>query len=194
VIVGAVSGGAAHPGGEFPAGDGFFAFISTSTAVNAVTGTNWEGVGVQPDVPVNPEKALERAEILALEAILRNNRPESVETRWTFEALKAEASPVKGPPLTDYVGTYAGAEISTENGYLTLKRDRRPPWKLVRIHDDVFCVKDEPFRRVLFERDRGPGARDQRNHGHGITRLQLIRAGGASTWFEKSQTSGAPAR
>lgn len=23
---------------------------------------------------------------------------------------------------------------------------------LVRIHGDVFCVKDEPFRRVLFER------------------------------------------
>lgn len=30
-------------------------------AVNPVTGTNWEGVGVQPDVPVPADQALERA-------------------------------------------------------------------------------------------------------------------------------------
>ena len=176
VIVGQVSGGAAHPGGEFPAGDGFSVFVSTSTAVNPVTGTNWEGVGVHPDVAVNPQQALERAEILALEAILKENRPESVETRWTLEALRAEAVPVQGPPLTDYVGTYAGAEVSTENGYLTLTRGRRPPWRLVRIHGDEFFVKDEPYRRVAFER----------GGGHTVTRLQLVRAGGISTWYRKS--------
>ena len=188
-IVGAVSVGAAHPGGEFPVGDGFFVFISTSQAINPITGTNWEGVGVKPDVTVSPEKALERAEVLALEAILKNSqplansRPEDIETRWTLEALRAEASPVKGPPLTDYVGAYAGAEISTENGYLALRRGNRPPWALVRIRGDVFCVKDEPFRRVLFERDSA---------GHGVTRLELVRAGGAATWFLKS-TAVAPA-
>ena len=198
VIVGGVSAGAANPGGELPAGEGYSVFISTSTPINAVTGTNWEGVGVQPDVIVkNPERALERTEILALEAILKGNRPESIETRWTLEALEAEASPVKGPPLTDYVGTYAGAGISVENGYLALHRGRRPPWMLVRIHGDVFCVKDEPFRRVLFERgtsdDHGEDAKVH-GHTHAVTRLELVRAGGVVIWFPKSQTSDAPAR
>jgi Peptidase family S41/N-terminal domain of Peptidase_S41 in eukaryotic IRBP len=185
-VVGAVSGGAAHPGGEFPVGDGFFVFISTSTVINPITGTNWEGVGVMPDVTVNPEKALERAERLALEAILKNSqsvtnsRPEDIETRWTLEALQAEDSPVKGAPLTDYVGAYAGAEIFAENGHLALRRGNRPPWALVRIHGDVFCVKEEPFRRVLFERDAV---------GHGVTRLELVRAGGGATWFLKVKAS-----
>jgi hypothetical protein len=188
-VVGAVSVGAAHPGGEFPVGDGFFVFISTSQAINPITGTNWEGVGVKPDVTVNPETAVERAEVLALEAILKNNQPVAngqpgdIDTRWTLEALQAEASPVKGPPLNDYVGAYAGAEISAENGHLALRRGNRPPWALVRIRGDIFCVKDEPFRRVIFERDSA---------GHRITRLELVRAGGAATWFLKS-TAVAPA-
>jgi hypothetical protein len=188
VIVGAVSVGAAHPGGEFPAGDGFNVFVSTSTAINPITGTNWESVGVMPDVAVNSGKALERAEILALETILKSNQPEDIETRWMLEALRAEASPVRGPPLTDYVGTYGGAEISAENGYLALRRGRRPPWTLVRIRGDVFCVKDEPFRRVLFERGtndgHGEGAKDH-SHTHAVTRLELVRAGGAATWFSR---------
>ena len=198
VIVGEVSAGAANPGGEIPAGDGYSVFISTSRTVNVVTGTNWEGVGIQPDVIVrNPEGALERAEILALGAILKSNRPESLETRWTLEALEAEVSPVEGPPLTDYIGTYAGAEIATEKGHLTLHRGRRPPWMLVRIRGDVFCVKDEPFRRVLFERgtsdDPSEGAKGH-SHTRAVTRLQLVRAGGVSTWFLKNQTSDGPAR
>jgi hypothetical protein len=146
-----------------------------------VTGANWEGGGVKPDVMVDSARALERAEMLALENILKSNPSEAaaVETRWTLEALQAEASPPKGPPLADYVGTYAGAEISAENGTLALRRGRRPPWTLVRIRNDVFCVKDEPFRRVLFERDTA-------RH---ITRFQLVRAGSASTWFLKVKTA-----
>ena len=35
--------------------------VPTARAINAVTGTNWEGVGVQPDRAVPAEKALETA-------------------------------------------------------------------------------------------------------------------------------------
>ena len=71
IVVGEPSAGAANPGGEFPAGDGFFVFVSTSTTVNPTTGTNWENSGVKPDVLTNPNNALERAQILALEDVLR---------------------------------------------------------------------------------------------------------------------------
>jgi hypothetical protein len=177
VIVGEISAGAANPGGEFPVGGGFNIFISTSAAINPITGTNWEGVGVKPDVPVNPEKALERAEILALEAMLAQD-PNSVETRWVLEALQAEAAPPSSPkpPLTDYVGTYTGgASIVVQNGELGLRRERRPPWPLVSIHGDMFAVRDEPYRRVQFER----------NASGRITRFQLVRAGGPAAWFSK---------
>lgn len=193
VIVGEVSAGAANPGGELPVGDGFNVFISTSTAINPVTGTNWEGVGVKPDVPINPDEALERAEILALEAVLARepNGASAVETRWILEALRAETTPApsNGAPLAQYVGTYTGgASIVVRNGTLGLLRDRRPLWALVRIRGDVFAVRDEPFRRVQFERD---AARK-------VTRFELVRAGGPAAWFSKEghatcRTGAAPA-
>jgi hypothetical protein len=178
IVMGEPSAGAANPGGEFPAGDGFFVFISTSTTLNPITGTNWENSGVKPDVPINAQKSLERAEMMALETVLARSpgAPEATETRWVLEALRAQETPAAGPPLRDYAGSYAtGARIAVENRHLVLGRGKRPPWPLVRIAGDVFAVMDEPYRRVIFER----------NPAHQVTRFELVRAGGPASWFTR---------
>ena len=64
-IVGETSGGGANPGGTMPAGERFGVFIPTGRAVNPITGTNWEGVGVEPDVAVPADDALDKALELA---------------------------------------------------------------------------------------------------------------------------------
>jgi len=64
-IVGETTGGGANPGGTMPAGERFAVFIPTGRAVNPVTGTNWEGVGVTPDVAVPADEALDKALELA---------------------------------------------------------------------------------------------------------------------------------
>ena len=64
-LVGETTGGGANPGGVVPAGDRFGVFVPTGRAVNPITGTNWEGVGVAPDVPVPADEALEKALELA---------------------------------------------------------------------------------------------------------------------------------
>lgn len=71
-LVGESTWGGATPGGVLPVAEGFAAFIPMQIITNTVTGTNWEGVGVQPDVAVTAEQALDRAHRLALEAILRD--------------------------------------------------------------------------------------------------------------------------
>ncbi|MEU9124581.1 hypothetical protein AB0C96_32830 [Streptomyces sp. NPDC048506] len=43
----------------------------TARTINAVTGTNWEGVGVKPDVSVPADKALEEAYQAAYEGAIR---------------------------------------------------------------------------------------------------------------------------
>lgn len=66
VIVGEVSKGGANPNRWFPLGDGLEVSISIGRTVNLVSGTSWEGVGVQPDVVTSPESALAKArELLA---------------------------------------------------------------------------------------------------------------------------------
>jgi len=68
-LVGEATGGGAHPGGTHPVEGAFSVFIPDGRAINPITGTNWEGVGVEPHVPVDASKALDEAQRLAREAI-----------------------------------------------------------------------------------------------------------------------------
>lgn len=65
-VVGEVTGGGAHGTAPHRLGDHFLAAVPHMTAINPVTGTDWEGVGVKPDVAVRADKALVTAELLAL--------------------------------------------------------------------------------------------------------------------------------
>lgn len=157
IIVGETSGGAANPGGPVPVGDGFSIFVSQGTPVNAVTKANWEGVGVKPDVAVPAAQALERAQMLALEAVLARSPdgPFATDTRWALEALKARANPPAGlSGLPDYEGAYGDVVVTRQGSTLTLQRGKRPAWTLLPLGDGVFYAEGEPGRRVVFE--RGP--------------------------------------
>jgi hypothetical protein len=65
VVVGEVTGGGAHPGDVVSLPHGMSAFIPYGRPINPVTKTDWEGVGVKPDVGVPADKALEKAQELA---------------------------------------------------------------------------------------------------------------------------------
>lgn len=69
-IVGEPSGGGANPGGPLRLGDHFEAFMPRGHAINPITKTNWEGVGVQPDVRVPQADALNAAQALALKSLI----------------------------------------------------------------------------------------------------------------------------
>lgn len=65
VIVGGKTGGGANPGHNFRINSHFSIFIPTGKAVNPITGKNWEGEGVYPDILVSEDRALETAYKLA---------------------------------------------------------------------------------------------------------------------------------
>ena len=71
-LVGETTAGAATPGGFRPLAHGFVAFIPMRIVTNTITGTNWEGTGVSPDVRVPAGEALARAHRLALASILKD--------------------------------------------------------------------------------------------------------------------------
>ena len=65
IIVGEITGGGAHPVMGRRIDDHFIIGIPFAHAVNPITKTDWEGVGVQPDVAVSGADALTKAEQLA---------------------------------------------------------------------------------------------------------------------------------
>ena len=68
-LVGETTAGGANPGGFARLNDHFVAFIANGRAINPVSKTNWEGVGVEPDVKVKAEDALTTAHVAAIEAL-----------------------------------------------------------------------------------------------------------------------------
>jgi retinol-binding protein 3 len=79
-LVGSTTAGGANPGGDVRLNAHFSIFIPTGTARNPYTGTNWDGVGVTPDVVVDPDSALVEAYRLALESA-KNPFPPAVADR-----------------------------------------------------------------------------------------------------------------
>lgn len=71
-LVGQSTWGGATPGGIRPLDMGFVAFIPMHVVTNTITGANWEGVGVRPDVEAPADQALTVAHRLALETILKD--------------------------------------------------------------------------------------------------------------------------
>ena len=69
-LYGATTAGGANPGGLFRLSEHLAAFIATGRAINPVTKTNWEGVGVKPDHDVPPGDALREAHVAALQGLL----------------------------------------------------------------------------------------------------------------------------
>ena len=69
-IIGEITRGGAHPGDAYRLSSYFEAFIPNGRAINPISGTNWEGTGVQPDIEVPREEAFKIAYNMALQQVL----------------------------------------------------------------------------------------------------------------------------
>lgn len=65
-IIGDTTGGGANPGGTRRASDHFHVFVPFGRVTSPITKSNWEGVGVVPDIVVSPGKALLVAQLEAI--------------------------------------------------------------------------------------------------------------------------------
>jgi Peptidase family S41/N-terminal domain of Peptidase_S41 in eukaryotic IRBP len=65
LLVGDATAGANHFGDFEEIGGGYSAFIPVGRTIDPETGEDWEGDGIQPDVPVPPEEAIDAAMRLA---------------------------------------------------------------------------------------------------------------------------------
>jgi hypothetical protein len=105
-LVGEQTAGAGNPGnGMVQLPGGFSAFVATGRVVSPVTGTNWEGVGVKPDVAAAADTALRVAHLMAVERLLGKAANDEEKTRLA-RALDAAR---KTPP--DPIDPPAGLRI-----------------------------------------------------------------------------------
>ena len=75
-VVGEVTAGAANPGRPYPIGDYFEIVVPNGRVRSAVSGRNWEGVGVIPDIRTTEVEALKVAHRRALQRLLQTTNDE----------------------------------------------------------------------------------------------------------------------
>lgn len=156
-IVGQPTAGAAHPGETFPAYGGFSLFVSTGRPINPVTGSNWEKLGVQPDLEVSSTEALEIAQTLALERLLAAPGSEHAERErmWALEALHAARNPARlgTEQLSEFVGAYGNRTVHLSGEQLFYRRGSRREYPMLPLGDDRFLLQGKNGFRTRFERD-----------------------------------------
>lgn len=156
-IVGTTTGGGAHPVQRY-AVDGYPLAVSVpfGRAVNPITGTNWEGTGIEPHLGCDPEKALDVAHSAALERLEAEAEGDrKAELAWAREGLEARLKGVvlDAGSLAAYVGTYGPRKIAQATGGLVYQRGDGPRYRLTPMGGDRFDVPEIGYFRVRFERD-----------------------------------------
>ena len=68
-IIGETTGGGAHPVSGHPIDEHFMMGVPFARAINPITRTNWEGVGVEPDIKVPAADALATAQKLIRDGV-----------------------------------------------------------------------------------------------------------------------------
>jgi C-terminal processing protease CtpA/Prc len=91
-IIGEVTWGGANPGDVSRLTDHFSAFIPGGTAINPYSHKNWEGAGIQPDIPVAADQALQSAHVMAIKHLLEKATSQPEKDRLTHVLKDVAAS------------------------------------------------------------------------------------------------------
>jgi hypothetical protein len=150
-LIGETTGGGAHPGGTEVVNEKFLIWLPQGRAINPVTNTNWEGVGVKPHIAVDSQDALNIAHKEALRALAQANPGEhGFKYRWHIQTLNARSTPIKldRKKLANYVGVYGPRTITLENDELYYQRKGRDKFKLSAIDSTTFAVEGSASFRI----------------------------------------------
>ena len=154
VIIGETTGGGAHDNKFVILTDNFMMSLPFARAINPISKTNWEEVGVEPDVKVSQDKALETAQVMASKKLAEKEKdPEfKADYQWESEAYQAALNPVTIDEaiLRSYAGTYGPRTITLEGGSLFYQREGRPKMKMIPIADDYFMLVGIDYFRLKF--------------------------------------------
>lgn len=152
-IVGETTGGGANPGKMYDVNDSFRIFIPHGRAISPVTGTNWEGTGVSPDVALPEEEALLAAQLMALEKLFQETEsPEKREIyKWALKEVRAkkEGITLNAEAKRAYMGNYWGATVDLENGKLIYRVDGED-FIMTPLGNEEFALKKMPYKRLQF--------------------------------------------
>ncbi|MCF6319519.1 MAG: hypothetical protein L3J83_09630, partial [Proteobacteria bacterium] len=133
--------------------------VPSGRAINPITKTNWEGVGVVPHIKVDAKDALSTAHIKALENLVDSSTDDELKNHyiWSLETLKSENNKIQldKTVLESFVGSYGPRVITLVKNTLYYQRGEGTKHQLTPLNQNKFLIKDLSYFRVEFEINKG---------------------------------------
>ena len=154
-LIGETTVGAAHPVTREVIGEEFVVRLPYGRPINPITGTNWEGAGVEPHIAVAAEEALKTAHLKALEWLLEHGQSEEQRRllAWVAEIIDNEYHPVElaENEIKVFVGEYGKRLFTIQDGVLFAGHQDFPvSWPLTPMSAARFRLdEDVKFEFVL---------------------------------------------
>lgn len=152
VIIGEVTGGGAHPVDFMIIDDNFGISMPKGRAINPITKTNWEGIGITPDYVVAAPAALDEALLVAYDSLMRKtvDPDKKFAYQWSLEGLQAKINPPKidESVMKKYAGTFEVRTLTFENGDLYYQREGRPKFKMIPMNETTFMFAELNYFRL----------------------------------------------
>lgn len=154
-IIGEPTGGGAHSIDLVAIDDQFEFAISTARAINPVTGGNWEGSGIVPEVRVPAALAMDTALVLARKAAAEYGRRQSAQRQVLIDAMERYLKKAEGHYRANRLTDGAAAidslvSVGTRAGLITefflsvlaynyvAKEDEQMQYALIRKNIELF--------------------------------------------------------
>ena len=156
-LIGERTAGGAHPVARKPVDADFFVQVPIGQIQDPVDHGDFEGTGVQPDIPSPSIRALPLAHKLALENLARTDDAKQAELAWLLPRLTADIQrpQVDAGMLQKAVGKYEGRQIILDNGILYYIWRERLRVALEPIGPNLFAVEGVSDFRYRLDIDRG---------------------------------------
>lgn len=137
ILIGETTRGGAHIVNYQPLSSGFVCDIPLGTFISSATGTNWERIGVQPDVTCNHENALYLAGKHLFDKVFSTSRSDE-ETNLTLQRILFEGrlKPVQYYDATRFTGNFSTCILFMESGVLYHQESGRSRTPMVVINDN----------------------------------------------------------
>lgn len=149
-IIGEQTHGEANPGLRFVVNDQLYMMIPTAVSRHAVTGTNWEGIGVSPDIRIAADTAFAAAMVAVCTSLQAHSGNDIY--KWMLPEYAAQLHPICAEEslITQIIGRYEGnRQITQEQGvcyYISGQRKNR----MIYIGSETFMLEGRKELRLKF--------------------------------------------
>lgn len=141
--------------------------IPHSAGMHPKATTNWESVGVKPQIETPQEQALEKARQLAIENLLATEKSKAEKNRYAYRLNSLEWEHnrltdlkknyvLSDEEIKEFIGNYASREITSKGGELFYQRKNpdRIKSRLIPVKKDEFLIEGVDEFRIKFNRNK----------------------------------------